>query len=107
MKKIIFILLVALVLMGCNPFMRFEEIRVEVDGPTSVVLNVNHKTYFDEMPPISVIEYVDVNNLGFGRSSYAHYFVTCFSEQDFTINIYENDVLQHSEVTNYIIYEKR
>lgn len=103
MKKMIFVLLIALILLcGCDLDRTRYEIKVEMTGSDPVFVEIKHRDLGFHMPPADVTEYI----VDDGWTHELHYFVKCTSVSACTINIYEDDVLVHNEIGTYIIWGK-
>lgn len=101
MKKIIFVLFVILALSGCEPFMSWIEVKIEVIGADPARISFNRSDYGLQILPFEASKRICNNNTGWGD---VQYYIDCSSISPVTLNVYENGILTHTEIGTIIDY---
>ena len=103
MKKIIFaILVLVVVLIGCDLDREKVEVRLSITGSDPAHLTIRHEDFGYIDLPVEVTRWF-VEDAG---TYELHYFFVVYSISDITVDVYEDDILVHTETGTYVNWGK-
>jgi uncharacterized protein YceK len=104
MKYLFLGLLVLVVLSGCEPFMSWIEVKIEVIGNGTAQISFNTSDYGIQALPFEANKMICNNNTGWNDVTY---YIDCSSINTIILNVYEDGILTYTETGNIIDYNFR